>query len=359
MTHVPSSSDWQRWHSGEVRYDFDREEISRIFELPFTKLLHLAQTIHTQHFNSEEIQFCTLLSIKTGGCREDCAYCPQSAHHDADIAAHGLLDIDEIVTAAKKAKDSGATRFCMGAAWRSPPKRGVQFEQVLTAVRQVSDLGLEVCTTLGMLDADQAVQLRDAGVYAYNHNLDTSPEYYDQIISTRTYEDRLATLRNVRKAGMTVCCGGIVGMGESRRDRIGLLEQLSQLRPHPESVPINLLVSVEGTPLEKQDPLDVFELVRTIATARIIMPRSRVRLSAGRTEMSDEAQALCFLAGANSIFTGEKLLTTQNPEVNADFNLLNRLGLKPVGEVAELAVQHHSPSKTQSRSGYRQASTEL
>jgi biotin synthase len=291
-----------------------------------------AQETHETSWPDDEIQLCTLLSIKTGGCKEDCGYCPQSAHHKAQVDAHGLLDLATIKAAATAAKAGGSTRFCMGAAWRSPPTKGPQFERVLEAVREVHALGLEVCTTLGMLDAEQAQQLAEAGVHAYNHNLDTSPEYYDKVISTRTYEDRLQTLKNVRKAGMTVCCGGIVGMGETRADRIGLLQQLASLDPHPESVPVNLLVRVEGTPLAGEADFDVFELVRTIAVARILMPKSRVRLSAGRTEMSDEAQALCFLAGANSIFTGEKLLTTPNPGSSHDHVLLERLGMRPVAQ---------------------------
>jgi biotin synthase len=315
---------------GEPCYDFSEQTIEAIYNLPLTTLIHVAQTVHHRHFSGDEVQMSTLLSIKTGGCRENCAYCPQSAHYQTDIKAHGMLTRDEIIEQAKRAKASGSSRFCMGAAWRSPPKKGDQFEQVLDAVREVRNLGMEVCTTLGMLDAEQAQQLHDAGVYAYNHNLDTSPEYYGDIISTRTYKDRLDTLQHVRDAGMTVCCGGIVGMGESLGDRIGLLKQLNHLAPHPESVPINLLVKVEGTPLSEQDDLDILDLVRTIATACIIMPKSRIRLSAGRTQMSDEAQTLCFLAGASSIFTGEKLLTTPNPGKNHDLMLLAKLGLKPV-----------------------------
>jgi biotin synthase len=326
------------WESGRVRHDFSRDEISAIFRLPFTRLLRLAQNIHSINFADDEIQLCTLLSVKTGGCKEDCAYCPQSAHYNTGVDAHQLLDTDTVLTAARAAKANGSTRFCMGAAWRSPPKRGPQFDRLLSTISQVRDLGLEVCATLGMVDEDQAVQLRDAGVYAYNHNLDTSPEYYEKIISTRTYQDRLDTLANVRKAGMTVCCGGIVGLGESRSDRIGLLHQLASLDPHPESVPVNLLVKVEGTPLSENQELDILEMVRTIATARIIMPKSRVRLSAGRTEMSDEAQALCFAAGANSIFTGEKLLTTPNPGTTEDHILLERLGMRPVAEIQSLGT---------------------
>ena len=315
--------------SGTPRYDFSREEISEIYNLPLTKLISLAQQVHQKYFPADEVQVSTLLSIKTGGCKENCAYCPQSAHHDSQVDAHGLLKLEEIKSQAAKAKASGSSRFCMGAAWRSPPKKGPQFDKVLEAVREVRDLGLEVCTTLGMLDEEQAQQLADAGVYAYNHNLDTSPEFYTDIISTRTYSDRLKTLDNVRNAGMTVCCGGIVGMGEEREDRIGLLHQLNQLTPHPESVPVNLLVKVEGTPLADSEEIDIFEMVRMIATACIIMPESRVRLSAGRNQMSDEAQALCFIAGASSIFSGDKLLTTPNPGESKDELLLKRLGLKP------------------------------
>lgn len=322
--------DLEELKKGQVRYDFSLDEIDEIYRLPITTLIHIAQTVHHQHFEADQIQLSTLLSIKTGGCKENCAYCPQSAHYQTNIEAHGLLDVKQIVEEAQKAKANGSSRFCMGAAWRSPPKKGPQFDRILDAVREVRKLGLEVCTTLGMLDEEQAMQLKEAGVYAYNHNLDTSPEYYSDIISTRNYQDRLDTLQNVRKAGMTVCCGGIVGMGESRKDRIGLLKELSSLDPHPESVPVNLLVRVEGTPLSQEQDLDPIELIRTIATACIIMPKSRVRLSAGRTQMSDELQTLCFLAGASSIFTGEKLLTTPNPGEDRDHMLLGRLGLKPV-----------------------------
>jgi biotin synthase len=292
------------------------------------RLLRTAANIHAENFADDEVQLCTLLSVKTGGCKEDCSYCPQSAHYKTDIESHALLPKDEILAAAKTAKAQGSTRFCMGAAWRSPPTKGPQFDSLCDTIREVSGLGLEVCTTLGMLDEEQAVKLKQAGVYAYNHNLDTSPEYYPNIITTRTYSDRLETLKNVRTAGMTICCGGIVGLGEGREDRIGLLNELSKLDPHPESVPVNMLVRVEGTPLAANEAFDTFELIRTIAVARIIMPKSRVRLSAGRTEMSDEAQAMCFLAGANSIFTGEKLLTTPNPGDDADHQLLERLGMR-------------------------------
>lgn len=311
-----------------LRYDYSIDEISELFSHPLPRLIGLSLQEHQRYHCDDEVQLCSLLSIKTGGCKEDCHYCPQSAHHQSKLPASALLAHDEIIERAKTAKAQGATRFCMGGAWRSPPKREKIFNQLLEVASSVNGLGLQVCMTLGMLDEQQAIRLKEAGVYAYNHNLDTSPEYYPKIITTRTYDDRLKTLRNVRKAGMTVCCGGIVGMGEQRADRLGLLQQLSSLNPHPESVPINLLVRVKGTPLADSPPLDIFELVRTIATARIIMPTSKVRLSAGRTEMNDEAQALCFLAGANSIFMGDKLLTTNNPDVDDDLKLLNRLGLK-------------------------------
>ncbi len=320
--------------SDQTRHDYCADGIASLYALPFTSLLRQAQEVHHRHHAAAQVQLCSLLSIKTGGCREDCGYCPQSAHHNADLQAEPLLNLDTITTAARRAKQRGATRFCMGAAWRSPPTRGKVFARLLEAAAAVKALGLQVCMTLGMLDAEQARQLKRAGVYAYNHNLDTSPRYYPQVITTRTYADRLATLRHVRAAGMTICCGGIVGMGEERSDRVELLQQLSSLNPHPESVPINLLVRVQGTPLASAKDLDVFELVRTIATARIIMPYSRVRLSAGRTQLSDEAQALCFLAGANSIFMGEKLLTTANPDVDADMQLLQRLGLQPLASTS-------------------------
>ncbi len=329
----------------EPRYDLTREDLRTIYELPIPRLLWLAQSIHRQNFADDEIQFCTLLSIKTGGCKEDCSYCPQSAHYRTDVDSHALLDVEAIKLAAKAAKDNGSTRFCMGAAWRSPPKKGSQFDSVLEAVREVKQLGLEVCTTLGMLDKEQASQLKEAGVYAYNHNLDTSPEYYPKVITTRSYDDRINTLAHVREAGMTICCGGIVGMGEQKDDRLGLLEQLNHFEPHPESVPINLLLKVKGTPFENLTELDPIELVRTIATARIAMPRSRVRLSAGRTEMSDETQAMCFSAGANSIFTGEKLLTTENPGMDNDSILLKKLGMIPTPAEASNTEHYDLMSK--------------
>ncbi|HHJ16566.1 MAG TPA: biotin synthase BioB [Gammaproteobacteria bacterium] len=309
------------------RFDWTQAEIAALFEQPFNDLLFRAQQVHREHFDPNEVQVSTLLSIKTGGCPEDCGYCPQSIHHEAPVQVEKLMDVEVVVEAARAAKQAGASRFCMGAAWRNP--RGRNFERVLEMVERVGAEGLETCMTLGMLDAEQTRRLKDAGLDYYNHNLDTSPEFYGEIISTRTYEDRLETLRHVRDAGMHVCCGGIVGMGEARSDRVSLLEQLACQQPHPESVPVNMLVRVEGTPLAEQDELDPFEFVRTLAVARILMPQSHVRLSAGREQMSDELQALCFLAGANSIFYGEKLLTTPNPEADHDRQLFERLGLRP------------------------------
>ena len=310
-----------------LRFDWSKADIEALFELPFNDLLFRAQQVHREHFDPNEVQVSTLLSIKTGGCPEDCGYCPQSVHHEAPVQAEKLMDVEAVVEAARAAKAAGASRFCMGAAWRNP--RGKNFECVLEMVGRVREEGLETCMTLGMLDEQQAGQLREAGLDYYNHNLDTSPEFYGDIISTRTYQDRLDTIRHVRDAGMHVCCGGIVGMGEARADRVSLMEQLACQKPHPESVPVNMLVRVEGTPLAEQDELDPFEFVRTLAVARILMPQSHVRLSAGREQMSDELQALCFLAGANSIFYGEKLLTTPNPDTDQDRKLFERLGLRP------------------------------
>jgi len=320
----------RRHAKDELRHDWSKAEILALFALPFNDLLFQAQTVHRRHFDANEIQVSTLLSIKTGGCPEDCAYCPQSGRYDTGLERSGLMPVEEVVAAARAAKAKGATRFCMGAAWRAPRDRDV--EQVARMVTAVKELGLETCMTLGMLTADQAQRLAEAGLDYYNHNLDTSPEYYPRIISTRTYEDRLRTLEHVREAGIAVCCGGIVGMGEDRDDRAGLLQQLANLPRHPESVPINLLVQVEGTPLHGSDRLDPFEFVRTVAVARVLMPASRIRLSAGRTEMSDELQALCFLAGANSVFYGDRLLTTDNPEADADRRLFDRLGLRIASE---------------------------
>jgi len=310
-----------------TRHDWSRSEIDGIYTMPLTELLFRAQSVHRQHHDPAEIQGCLLLSIKTGGCPEDCAYCPQSAHYDTGLTREGLTSVDDALAAARRAREQGATRFCMGAAWRDAPRSG-EFDDVLSMVRGVRALGMEACCTLGMLTDEQAFALAEAGLTAYNHNLDSSPEFYETIITTRTYDDRLMTLDRVRRAGIQVCCGGIIGMGETRGDRIGLLEQLARQTPHPESVPINLLVAVEGTPLGDEPPIDAIELVRTIATARILMPLARVRLSAGRLALSDEAQALCFMAGANSIFMGEKLLTTPNPVVDRDRELLGRLGLR-------------------------------
>ena len=301
-------------------------EAVELFELPFPELMFRAQQVHREHFDAAEVQLSTLLSIKTGGCPEDCAYCPQSAHHDAGLKAGALLDLASVVDAARRARDAGATRFCMGAAWRSPKPR--QLEAVALMVSEVKALGLQTCVTLGMLQPGQAEQLRDAGLDYYNHTLDTSPEFYGNIISTRCYEDRLNTLEQVRSAGLKVCCGGILGMGESRTQRAGLLVQLANLQPYPESVPINNLVRVAGTPLAEQAPLDPLEFVRSIAVARILMPRARVRLSAGRESMDDSLQALCLLAGANSIFFGDTLLTTPNPQASSDLALLQRMGMR-------------------------------
>ena len=310
-----------------LRHDWTLREAKALYEQPFSDLLHQAQSEHRRQFDPNAVQISTLLSIKTGGCPEDCKYCPQSVHYDTGVDAHALLPLADVVESAKLARSAGATRFCMGAAWRSPSDR--QVDNVVELVRAVRDEGLETCATLGMLTADQARRLAEAGLEYYNHNLDTSPEIYGDIISTRTYGDRIKTLGHVRDAGMSVCCGGIVGMGEDRSGRVGLLVELANLPQHPESVPINMLMQVEGTPLYGTAELDIFEFVRTIAVARIMLPESFVRLSAGRTEMSPEAQALCFLAGANSIFCGDKLLTTANPSFDEDMQLFAKLGISP------------------------------
>ncbi len=302
-------------------------EAAEIYSLPLFDLIFRAQRVHRAHHRANQVQTCQLLSIKTGGCPEDCAYCPQSAHYPTGSERRDLLDPEFVVEQARQAAARGITRFCMGAAWREAPE-GREFEAVLRMVKGVAALGIEVCCTLGMLTEEQAVRLKGAGLTAYNHNLDTSPEFYGEIITTRTYDDRLRTLAAVRRAGISVCCGGILGMGESRNDRIGLLHQLATLRPHPESVPINMLVRIPGTPLGSQAPLDPLEMVRAIATARILMPASMVRLAAGRQQMSREAVVLCFMAGANSIFVGEKLLTTPNPMPSEDESLLRNLGMK-------------------------------
>ena len=310
-----------------IRHDWSVNEIKRIYTLPITELIFRAQTIHRKHHRADEVQACALLSIKTGGCPEDCAYCPQSSRYNTGVERTSLMTVEETLTRARNARAQGATRFCLGAAWRDAPN-GEAFERILEMVRGVRALGMEACCTLGMLTKSQATALKHAGLSAYNHNLDTSPEFYPKIITTRKYDERLLTLQHVRRAGITVCCGGIIGMGESREDRCSLLQQLAMMRPHPESVPINLLVRVKGTPLANEPPVEPLELVRMIATARVVMPGSKVRLSAGRTFVSDETQALCFLAGANSIFIGERLLTTSNPETDQDKALLSRLGLR-------------------------------
>ncbi|MGH6768120.1 MAG: biotin synthase BioB [Xanthobacteraceae bacterium] len=311
-----------------VRHDWTQADVAALFALPFPELIFRAQSVHRAHFDPAEVQISTLLSIKTGGCPEDCAYCPQSAHYHTGVKAEKLMSLDAVLAEARAAKSAGASRFCMGAAWREPKDRDL--DAVCAMVDGVRALGLETCATLGMLTAAQAERLKAVGLDYYNHNLDTSPEYYGAIITTRTYRERLDTLGHVRRAGIRVCCGGIVGMGESDDDRAGLIAALASLPVHPESVPINMLVQVEGTPLATGATLDAIDFVRTIAVARIAMPKSVVRLSAGREDMSDETQALCFLAGANSIFYGPKLLTTPNPGRDRDMRLLDRLGLVPM-----------------------------
>jgi len=308
-----------------LRHDWKKSEISALMEQPFNDLLFQAHNLHRRQFDPNRVQVSTLLSIKTGACPEDCAYCSQSARNEAELERERLLPLEEVIAKARAARDNGASRFCMGAAWRNPTDKNL--DRVIEMVEAVNALGLETCVTLGMLTQQQTQRLKQAGLDYYNHNLDTSPEYYGEIISTRTYQDRLETLTNVREAGINVCCGGIVGMGEQETDRVSLLQQLANLPKHPESVPINMLVQVEGTPLHGVDKLDPLEFVRTIAAARILMPESWVRLSAGRTAMSDEMQALCFFAGANSIFYGDRLLTTSNPDENQDQQLFERLGI--------------------------------
>ncbi len=319
-----------------LRHDWSLTEIEELFALPFNDLLYRAQTVHREHFDPNQIQVSTLLSIKTGACPEDCGYCSQSAKHHTDLEREKLLPLDEVLAAAQQAKNKGATRFCMGAAWRNPTDKNL--DKVIDMVIAVRGLGLQTCVTLGMLNKPQAQRLRDAGLDYYNHNLDTSPEFYGNVIGTRTFDDRLETLQHVRDAGINVCSGGILGMGEKPRDRARLLQELANMPAHPESVPINLLVQVEGTPLYGADKLDPLEFVRTIAVTRLLMPKSYVRLSAGRTEMSDELQALCFMAGANSMFYGERLLTTDNPEADRDQQLLDRLGIH-----MESSGDDHSP----------------
>lgn len=320
----------QNYHGQEqdqLRHNWSEREVIDLFNSPLNDLIFNAQSCFRQYFDPNSIQLSTLLNIKSGGCPEDCAYCPQSVRYETGVEAEPLMNIEKVTQAAQEAKQHGASRFCMGAAWRSPKDRDL--EKVINMVKAVKELGMETCATLGMLNDDQAFRLKQAGLDYYNHNLDSSPEFYSKIISTRTYEDRLKTLEAVRRAGMNVCCGGIVGMGETIQDRARMLIVLANMPNHPESVPINLLVKVNGTPLENNASPDAFEMVRMIAVTRIMMPASYVRLSAGRTDMSDEAQALCFLAGANSVFYGEKLLTTGNPELMQDQKLFDRLGLKP------------------------------
>ena len=311
-----------------LRHDWTREQIGELFNLPFADLLFHAQQTHRSHFDPNAVQVSTLLSIKTGRCPEDCGYCPQSVRFETELEVEPLLPLEEVIDAASKARENGSSRFCMGAAWRSPKDRDI--DRVIDMVQEVKALGLETCLTLGMLSEQQARRLKEAGLDYYNHNLDTSPEFYGDIITTRTYQDRLDTLTHVRNAGINVCCGGILGMGETREDRLGLLQQLANQQPHPESVPINMLVRVEGTPLQDSPDFDALEFVRTIAVARILMPESYVRLSAGRENMSEEMQALCFFAGANSVFYGEKLLTTPNPSEQSDKALFKKLGIKSV-----------------------------
>lgn len=311
-----------------LRHDWSVDEIAALYDMPFNDLLFEAQTLHRKNFDANAVQVSTLLSIKTGKCPEDCGYCPQSVRYDTELENEPLMPLDEVIESAKLAKENGSSRFCMGAAWRSPKDKDL--DPVIKMVKEVKSLGMETCLTLGMLTDAQAIKLKEAGLDYYNHNLDTSPEFYGEVITTRTYQDRLDTLQHVRDAGMNTCCGGILGMGETRRDRIGLFMELANQPHHPESVPINLLVRVSGTPLETGDDLDSLEFIRSVAIARIMMPKSYVRLSAGREKMSDEMQAMCFFAGANSIFYGEKLLTTPNPDTNDDMQLFARLGIKAI-----------------------------
>ncbi|MDO6467207.1 biotin synthase BioB [Neptunomonas phycophila] len=320
-------------NAAPIRNDWTVAEVQALFDQPFNDLLFQAQTVHRQHFNPNEVQVSTLLSIKTGACPEDCKYCPQSGHYNTGLEKERLLQVEKVIEKAKQAKASGSTRFCMGAAWKHPADKDMPY--VVEMVKQVKALGLETCMTLGMLTEDKAEQLADAGLDYYNHNLDTSPEFYDKIITTRSFQDRLDTLSNVRNSGMKICSGGILGMGETATDRIGLLRQLANMDVQPESVPINMLVKVEGTPLENVDDLDPLDFIRTIAVARIMMPASHVRLSAGREKMSDEMQSMAFFAGANSIFYGECLLTTPNPETHRDLQLFKRLGINPEQRIEE------------------------
>ncbi|MCS7029127.1 MAG: biotin synthase BioB [Bacteroidia bacterium] len=332
----------------EVRNDWTKAEVAQIYHTPLLELIFRAAEIHRKYHKPNEVQVCTLLSIKTGGCPEDCAYCPQAARYDTDISVHKLMDVEEVISAARRAKEAGSTRFCMGAAWREV-KDNADFERVLAMVKGVNALDMEVCCTLGMLTEQQAQKLKEAGLYAYNHNLDTSESHYAKIITTRTYQDRLETLKHVRNSGISVCCGGIIGLGETEEDRIELLHTLATLPEHPESVPINALVPVKGTPLEHQPLVNTFEMVRMIATARILMPKAMIRLSAGRIRMSLEAQALCFMAGANSIFAGDKLLTTPNPSYIDDQKMFSILGLKAKKPFQEAKLQEAIEQKEDER----------
>lgn len=324
----------------QIRNDWTKEEIKEIYSRPIMDLIYDAATVHRSNNDPNEVQVCTLLSVKTGGCPEDCAYCPQAARYHTDVKVHKLMEVGEVLGKAQTAKDNGSTRFCMGAAWREV-RDNRDFDKVIEMVKGINEMDMEVCCTLGMLSEDQAQKLKEAGLYAYNHNLDTSEEHYEEIITTRTYDNRLDTLTNVRKANLSVCSGGIIGMGESEDDRIGMLFTLSNLPEHPESVPVNALVPVEGTPLEDQPKVSVWDMIRMIATARIIMPEAQVRLSAGRVRMTMEEQALCFLAGANSIFAGDELLTTPNPDVDQDKVMFQTLNLKPRASFKGKAAEKH------------------
>jgi biotin synthase len=329
----------------DTRSDWTKKEITKLYHTPLMELIYQAASVHREYHTTGEVQVCTLLSIKTGGCPEDCAYCPQSARNNTDVEAGKMLKPDEILHTARKAKEAGSTRFCMGAAWRNPHKNK-DFDRVLDMVKSITDMDMEVCCTLGMLTDEQAAKLKEAGLYAYNHNLDSSEDFYNRIISTRKYEDRLETLQKVRNNNISVCCGGIIGMGETDDDRIELIYNLATMPQHPESVPINALLAVEGTPLENQPKVPWYEMARMIATARLTMPDSMVRLSAGRVNMSMEEQALCFMAGANSIFTGEKLLTTDNNDLNEDRRMFEILGLKP-RKAFKNAKEEHLPENVE------------
>lgn len=320
-----------------IKHNWTKQEVADIYHLPIMDLMYKASVIHNKYQKTGEVQVSTLLSVKTGGCKEDCSYCSQSTKYNTDVAPHKLMTTESVVGKAKQAKDSGSTRFCMGAAWREA-RSNRDFERVLDMVGQINDMGMEVCATLGMLDEEQAEQLKQAGLHAYNHNIDTSREYYDKVITTRTFDDRLETIKNVQKAKISVCSGGIIGLGEKDEDRISMLHTLSCLPIHPESVPVNALVPIKGTPMEENKMVSTWEMIRMIATARILMPQAMVRLSAGRTEMSTEAQALCFSAGANSIFAGDQLLTTPNPEEDVDMLMFKTLGLSPRASFKETAV---------------------